>query len=262
MTRRCYAVLAEVSFSYSPLQGRLVTCYSPVRHCTQDRSPFLVRLACVRHAASVDSEPGSNSRLKPVASSARRRSSESCRNSKPKLRLPYLVRSAEEICLHLTTGTFNMFSKIQKVTALAGLFGSGQAASKSSLGVPELVAFLRVTSVLTWRLPLKRDFLRVSTLGFRVKRLAFFFSGPIEALSSRHCPLRFGKASGATTWSRLTHVALRKNLSKDQGMRTATPEARASFAHPLNCTFEGYLLRCDRCGYTLSITALGNNCQR
>jgi hypothetical protein len=27
---------------------------------------FLVRLACVRHAASVDSEPGSNSRLKPV----------------------------------------------------------------------------------------------------------------------------------------------------------------------------------------------------
>ena len=31
--------------------------------------PFLVRLACVRHAASVDSEPGSNSRLKPSLSS-------------------------------------------------------------------------------------------------------------------------------------------------------------------------------------------------
>ena len=30
---------------------------------------FLVRLACVRHAASVDSEPGSNSRLKPVVNS-------------------------------------------------------------------------------------------------------------------------------------------------------------------------------------------------
>ena len=28
----------------------------------------LVRLACVRRAASVDSEPGSNSRLKPVVS--------------------------------------------------------------------------------------------------------------------------------------------------------------------------------------------------
>ena len=68
LTRRCYAVLAEVSSSYSPLQGRLVTCYSPVRHCTQVLLPFLVRLACVRHAASVDSEPGSNSRLKLFAS--------------------------------------------------------------------------------------------------------------------------------------------------------------------------------------------------
>ena len=34
---------------------------------SEDCSPFLVRLACVRHAASVDSEPGSNSRLKPDA---------------------------------------------------------------------------------------------------------------------------------------------------------------------------------------------------
>src|SRR6185437_15877169 len=66
LTRRCYAVLAKVSLSYPPLQGRLVTCYSPVRHFTQVLLPFLVRLACVRHAASVDSEPGSNSRLKPV----------------------------------------------------------------------------------------------------------------------------------------------------------------------------------------------------
>jgi hypothetical protein len=64
---RCYAVLAPVSRSYPPLEGRLVTCYSPGRHCTQGLLPFLVRLACVRHAASVDSEPGSNSRLKPDA---------------------------------------------------------------------------------------------------------------------------------------------------------------------------------------------------
>ena len=35
---------------------------------------FLVRLACVRHAASVDSEPGSNSRLKPDVVPLRRRS--------------------------------------------------------------------------------------------------------------------------------------------------------------------------------------------
>jgi hypothetical protein len=74
LTRRCYAVLAKVSLSYPPLQGRLVTCYSPVRHFTHGLLHFLVRLACVRHAASVDSEPGSNSRLKPDVVPSRRRS--------------------------------------------------------------------------------------------------------------------------------------------------------------------------------------------
>ena len=62
-TFRSYAVLAPVSQSYSPPRGRLPTCYSPVRHFTQGLLPFLVRLACVKRAASVDSEPGSNSRL-------------------------------------------------------------------------------------------------------------------------------------------------------------------------------------------------------
>src|SRR5215468_6105466 len=55
------AVLAILSDSYPPLKGRLPTCYSPVRHFTRGRSPFLVRLACVRPAANVRSEPGSNS---------------------------------------------------------------------------------------------------------------------------------------------------------------------------------------------------------
>jgi hypothetical protein len=59
-----HAVLAFLSERYPPLEGRSPTCYSPVRHSTQDRSPFRVRLACVRHAASVDSEPGSNSHVK------------------------------------------------------------------------------------------------------------------------------------------------------------------------------------------------------
>src|SRR5918996_4492914 len=63
----CYAVLASLSGRYPPLEGRSPTCYSPVRHSTQGRSPFRVRLACVRHAASVDSEPGSNSHVKEVA---------------------------------------------------------------------------------------------------------------------------------------------------------------------------------------------------
>ena len=37
------------------------TCYSPVRRCTHPRRGFLARLACVKHAASVRPEPGSNS---------------------------------------------------------------------------------------------------------------------------------------------------------------------------------------------------------
>ena len=58
---RAYTVLAPVSRRYPEYMGRLSTCYSPVRRFTQDRSPFRARLACVRHAASVQSEPESNS---------------------------------------------------------------------------------------------------------------------------------------------------------------------------------------------------------
>ena len=62
-----YAVLASVSGRYSPPEGRLLTCYSPVRHFMHSpKRVLIVRLACLRHAASVDSEPGSNSRLKVI----------------------------------------------------------------------------------------------------------------------------------------------------------------------------------------------------
>ena len=62
----CYAVLAPVSKCYPPLMGRLPTCYSPVRHSSfqlsaSTREERSVRLACIRHAASVRPEPGSNS---------------------------------------------------------------------------------------------------------------------------------------------------------------------------------------------------------
>src|SRR6059058_2334290 len=62
----CYAVLASLSGRYPPLEGRSPTCYSPVCHSTYPLRGFRVRLACVRHAASVDSEPGSNSQVKVV----------------------------------------------------------------------------------------------------------------------------------------------------------------------------------------------------
>ena len=65
-----YAVLAVVSNCYPPVWGRLPTRYSPVRHSVTKSSfrrnqiKCFVRLACVKHAASVHPEPGSNSRLK------------------------------------------------------------------------------------------------------------------------------------------------------------------------------------------------------
>ena len=67
---RDYAVLAAVSGCCPPVRGRLPTRYSPVRHSVTRASPRggphgrFVRLACVRHAASVHPEPGSNSHVK------------------------------------------------------------------------------------------------------------------------------------------------------------------------------------------------------
>ena len=59
-----YAELASLSRGYSPLKGRLPTCYAPVRRAPVVLLQPRTRLACVKHAASVRSEPGSNSRLK------------------------------------------------------------------------------------------------------------------------------------------------------------------------------------------------------
>ena len=56
-----YPALAILSNSYSRPIGRLFTCYSPVRRSFPKKR---ARLACVRHAASVHSEPGSNSPIK------------------------------------------------------------------------------------------------------------------------------------------------------------------------------------------------------
>src|SRR5699024_10243091 len=61
-TVQSYPVLDPVSQAYPKVQGRSPTCYSPVRHSSTSASTGLsVRLACVKHAASVRPEPGSNS---------------------------------------------------------------------------------------------------------------------------------------------------------------------------------------------------------
>ena len=58
--RRTYAVLARVSPGCPPLPGRFPRITHPSATLLAPKD-FRVRLACVRHAASVQSEPGSNS---------------------------------------------------------------------------------------------------------------------------------------------------------------------------------------------------------
>ena len=61
-----YAVSAPLSEGCTPGGGRLHTCYSPVRRSPAGRAsapPAAPRLACVKPAASVHPEPGSNSPL-------------------------------------------------------------------------------------------------------------------------------------------------------------------------------------------------------
>ena len=57
-----YPVLSHVSMCYPGLEGRLSTCYSPVRRSGVPKD-LTARLACLKRAASVRSEPGSNSPL-------------------------------------------------------------------------------------------------------------------------------------------------------------------------------------------------------
>ena len=59
LTLRCHAVLAAVSRCYPPPMDR----YLRVTHPSATEGCPSVRLACVKHAASVRSEPGSNSQV-------------------------------------------------------------------------------------------------------------------------------------------------------------------------------------------------------
>jgi hypothetical protein len=63
-TRGGHPVLDQVSPAYPGLRGRFLTCYSPVRRSVTTGVATRgdpARLACIRHAASVRPEPGSNS---------------------------------------------------------------------------------------------------------------------------------------------------------------------------------------------------------
>ena len=60
-----YPVLDPVSQAYPRAEGRSPTCYSPVRRSCTPKG-LTARLACVKHAASVRPEPGSNSPTKTL----------------------------------------------------------------------------------------------------------------------------------------------------------------------------------------------------
>ncbi len=56
--------ICSINFDFSKVsftQRQIPMYYSPVCRCTNSRRNFLARLACVKHAASVHSEPESNS---------------------------------------------------------------------------------------------------------------------------------------------------------------------------------------------------------
>ena len=60
-TLRSYAVLAQLSLCYPPRQGTFRYVTHPFAARRQGCPRAAARLACVKHAASVQSEPGSNS---------------------------------------------------------------------------------------------------------------------------------------------------------------------------------------------------------
>src|SRR3970282_861188 len=64
-SRRTYAVLAPISRGCPPLQDTFRCITHPFATLLRV-APFRVRLACVRHAASVQSEPGSNSSVQSI----------------------------------------------------------------------------------------------------------------------------------------------------------------------------------------------------
>src|SRR5262245_17881305 len=101
----CHAVLALLSEGYPPLEGRSPTRYSPVCHSTDPLRDFRVRLACVRHAASVDSEPGSNSHVKFAV---------------PRRRTPDLTvgSTIDESATGLTRGPIDWLCVVQSVFGL------------------------------------------------------------------------------------------------------------------------------------------------
>ena len=100
--RRSYAVLANLSTGCPPLLGtfRYITHPFATRH--QGCPHAAVRLACVKHAASVQSEPGSNSSVQSLAFAFQGHISATSRSQNTdKVLLPKSLLSSANVCLLL-----------------------------------------------------------------------------------------------------------------------------------------------------------------
>ena len=67
--QRAHAVLIRLSPGYPPLKDTFRCCTHPFATRRQAEARVTVRLACVKHAASVQSEPGSNSSVQSICPS-------------------------------------------------------------------------------------------------------------------------------------------------------------------------------------------------
>src|SRR5688572_4781010 len=84
--------------------GRLLTCYSPVRRSCTPKG-LTARLACVKHAASVRPEPGSNSPLKTTPTPQPQKEPEHGKRDPGKKTIT--DKNCQNHRLHLTKGTAN-----------------------------------------------------------------------------------------------------------------------------------------------------------
>ena len=133
LTSRCYAVLARVSPGYPPPSGRLSTRYSPVRRSTQVLLPGLARLACVKHAASVHSEPGSNS---PVFSGV------PCGTISSSMPSASLILALFVLLVLLSPGP-RLFSSRPRLTSKKSLLYFPYSVFKESAGAERVMSLLR-----------------------------------------------------------------------------------------------------------------------
>ena len=102
-----YVVLDPVSQAYPTVRGRSPTCYSPVRHSSTHHQKVVglsVRLACVKHAASVRPEPGSNSPTTTHTAHTAQKRVLCTKQNKNKIKIVFQACISSTRATHPTTG--------------------------------------------------------------------------------------------------------------------------------------------------------------